>query len=106
VTSVSDAPGTDPDASGPRHRLRRRSKRQSRSERKEARRQAGWSALTIETKAPRNGHLEFDPPTLNLEDRHREGPSMYRQRKRYIEAGTVFAALVALGTIALVGFLV
>ena len=106
MTSVSDAPGTDPDASGPRHRLRRRSKRQSRSERKEARRQAGWSALTIETKAPRNGHLEFDPPTLNLEDRHHEGPSMYRQRKRYIEAGTVFAALVALGTIALVGFLV
>ena len=27
VTSVSDAPGTDPDASGPRHRLRRRSRR-------------------------------------------------------------------------------
>jgi hypothetical protein len=106
VTSVSDAPGTDPDASGPRHRLRRRSKRLTRADRKEARRQAGWSTLTIETRAPRSGRLEFDPPTLNLEDRHPEGPSMYRQRKRYIEAGTVFAALVAMGTLALVGFLV
>ena len=106
VTSVSDAPGTDPDASGPRHRLRRRSPRRSRAERKRQRQPADWSPLTIETKAPRSGRLEFEPPTLNLEDRHSEGPSMYRQRKRHVEAGTVFAALVALGTIVLVGFLV
>jgi hypothetical protein len=106
VTSVSDAPGSDPDASGPRHRLRHRSPRRSRAERKRDRQPADWSPLTIETKAPRSGRLEFEPPTLNLEDRRSEGPSMFRQRKRYVEAGTVFAALVALGTMALVGFLV
>ena len=105
VTSVRDAPGTDPDASGPRHRLRRRSRRRGRGERTQDLQPAEFSPLTIETKAPRSGRLEFEPPTLNLEDRRHEGPSMFRQRKRYVEAGTVFAALVALGTMALVGFL-
>jgi hypothetical protein len=35
-----------------------------------------------------------------------EGPVMFREKKRYIEAGTVFAALVALATAALVAVLV
>ena len=35
-----------------------------------------------------------------------DGPVMFRPKKRYIEIGTVFAALVALGTLALVALLV
>ena len=48
VTSVSDAPGTDPDAAGPRHRLRRRSRRRGRGERTPDLQPAEFSPLTIE----------------------------------------------------------
>jgi hypothetical protein len=52
------------------------------------------------------GRLDFGPGPLTMHESRPEGPVMFRPRKRYVEIGTVFAALVALGTIALVAVLV
>ena len=103
VTSLRDAAGTTPDANGPRHSAPR-NRRERRRDRR-AREQLGWSELTIDTRAPA-GDVRFDPPTVAIDSRSDGGPAMFRQRRRYIEAGTVFAALVALATVALVGVLV
>jgi hypothetical protein len=104
VTSLSDAAGTDPEATGPRHSARRNRRERRRDERE--RQRSGWSELTIDTRAPAGGRLEFDLPTVAIDSRSDGGPAMFRQRKRYIEFGTVFAALVALATLGLVGVLV
>jgi hypothetical protein len=79
TSSLSDAAGTEPDAPRPR---RRRSR------------------------PFRHGRLEFGPRPLAIERPNADGPTVFRDRKRHIEAGTIFAALVALGTAALVGVLV
>jgi hypothetical protein len=79
---LSDAAGTEPDA--PRRRRRRRQ------------RSAPFAS----------GRLDFGPGPLTMHESRPEGPVMFRERKRYIEAGTVFAALVALATAGLVAVLV
>ncbi|HEX6567935.1 MAG TPA: putative glycoside hydrolase [Acidimicrobiales bacterium] len=53
-----------------------------------------------------SGRLDFGPGPLTMHESRPEGPAMYRERKRYIEVGTVFAALVALATAGLVAVLV
>jgi hypothetical protein len=53
-----------------------------------------------------SGRLDFGPGPLQLHEARPEGPAMYRERKRYIEFGTVIAALVALATVGLVALLV
>jgi hypothetical protein len=53
----------------------------------------------------RSGRLEFDLPALEIDQGKTDGPTVYRPKKRRIEVGTVFAALVALGTLGLVGWL-
>jgi hypothetical protein len=84
TTPTRDAgPGSEPDH--PRRRLGRR------------RRRTGPFA---------SGYLDVGPGPLTMHESRPEGPVMFRPRKRYIEVGTVFAALVALGTIALVAVLV
>jgi hypothetical protein len=103
VTSPSDATGTEHEADRPRHSARR-NRRQRRRDRRERQRN-GWSELTIDTRAAAGGRLEFEPPTVAIDSRSDDGPAVFRQRKRYIEAGTVFAALVALATLGLVGVL-
>ncbi len=102
MTSLSDTAGTDPDATGPRHS----SRRNRRAEKREGRNRKDWSELTIDTRAPAGGRIEFDPPSVAIDSLSDDGPTMFRRRKRFIEAGTVFAALVAVGTLALVGVLV
>lgn len=87
TTPLSDAdPGTD---GAPRHRRRSRLLRR--------RERTGPFA---------SGRLDFGPGPLTLHDSQPDGPVMFRQKKRYIEAGTVFAAVVALATIGLVAALV
>lgn len=82
TSPLSDAPGTGPDA--PRRRGRRRQ------------RSAPFAS----------GRLDFGPGPLTMHESRPEGPVMYREKKRHIELGTVFAALVALATIGLVAALV
>jgi len=53
-----------------------------------------------------SGRLDFGPGPLTMHESRPDGPVMFRPKKRYIEVGTVFAALVALATIALVAVLV
>ncbi|HEX6166660.1 MAG TPA: putative glycoside hydrolase [Acidimicrobiales bacterium] len=53
-----------------------------------------------------SGRLDLGPGPLSLHDSSPEGPVMFRPKKRYIELGTVVAALVALGTAGLVAMLV
>ena len=52
------------------------------------------------------GRLVFGPGPLTMHESRPDGSVMFRPKKRYIEIGTVFAALVALGTVALVALLV
>jgi hypothetical protein len=103
VTSLSDAAGADPEATRPRHSARR-NRRERRRDKRE-RQRSGWSELTIDTRAPA-GDVRFDLPTVPIDSRSDGGPAMFRQRKRFIEVGTVFAALVALATLGLVVVLV
>ena len=85
TTPLSDAPGNPSDAPRRRRRLTRRRER---------------------TGPFASGRLDFGPGPLTVHESRPEGPVMFRQRKRYIEVGTVFAALVALATIGLVAVLV
>ncbi len=78
----SDASGTGPDT--PRRRRRRRQ------------RDAPFAS----------GRLDFGPGPLTMHESRPEGPAMFREKKRYIEVGTVVAALVALATVGLVAVLV
>ena len=52
------------------------------------------------------GRLDFGPGPLTAHESRPEGPVMFRPKKRRVEIGTVFAALVALATLALVAVLV
>ena len=85
TSSVSDSPGTDGD--GPRHAIRR-GKRRGRGRRP-------W----------RSGRLEFAPRPLPFEERSAVGPTLFREQRKRIEAGTILAGLVALGTVAFVAVL-
>jgi hypothetical protein len=78
-------PGTEDE--GSRHALRLR-KRKGRGRRP-------W----------RSGRLDFAPRPLALEDRRPAGPTVFREQPKRIEAGTIFAAVVALATIAFVAVL-
>ncbi|MGH9227766.1 MAG: putative glycoside hydrolase [Acidimicrobiales bacterium] len=82
TSSLSDIPGTEDE--GPRHALRL-GKRKGRGRRP-------W----------RSGRLDFAPRPLALEDRRTDGPTVFREQRKRIEAGTIFAAVVALATIAFV----
>lgn len=53
-----------------------------------------------------SGRLDFGPGPLTMHESRPDGPVMFRPKKRYIEVGTVFAALVGLGTIGFVALLV
>jgi hypothetical protein len=53
-----------------------------------------------------SGYLDLGPGPLSMHESRPEGPVMFRPKKRYVEVGTVFAALVALGTVALVAVIV
>ena len=53
-----------------------------------------------------SGRLDLGPGPLTMHESRPEGPVMFREKKRYIELGTVFAALVALATIGVVAVLV
>ncbi|HET6953443.1 MAG TPA: putative glycoside hydrolase [Acidimicrobiales bacterium] len=75
-SSLSDRP--DADADEPRHSRRR-----------------GF----------RSGRLEFELPAIEIDQGRTEGPTVYKPKQRRIEPGTIFAGLVALGTIALVAYL-
>jgi hypothetical protein len=82
TSSLSDASGVEPDAPRGRRRKRRRA-------------------------APfASGRLDFGPGPLTVHERRPEGPAMFREKKRHIEVGTVFAALVALATASLVALLI
>lgn len=85
TSSLSDIPGTEDD--GPRHTLRL-GKRKGRGRRP-------W----------RSGRLDFAPRPLALEERKTAGPTVFREQPKRIEAGTIFAAVVALATIAFVAVL-
>ena len=85
TSSLNDIPGTEDE--GPRHPLGL-GKRKGRGRRP-------W----------RSGRLEFAPRPLALEERRTDGPTVFREQRRRIEAGTIFAAVVALATIAFVAVL-
>jgi hypothetical protein len=85
TSSLSDMPGTEDE--GSRHALRL-GKRKGRGRRP-------W----------RSGRLDFAPRPLALEERKPDGPTVFREQRKRIEAGTVFAAVVALATIAFVAVL-
>lgn len=85
TSSLSDMPGTEDE--GSRHALRL-GKRRGRGRRP-------W----------RSGRLDFAPRPLTLEDRRPAGPTVFREQPKRIEAGTIFAAVVALATIAFVAVL-
>jgi hypothetical protein len=85
TSSLSDIPGTEDE--GSRHTLRL-GKRKGRGRRP-------W----------RSGRLDFAPRPLALEERKSVGPTVFREQRKRIEAGTVFAAVVALATIAFVAVL-
>jgi hypothetical protein len=86
TSSLSDIPGTEDE--GSRHTLRL-GKRKGRGRRP-------W----------RSGRLDFAPRPLPLEERKSVGPTVFREQRKRIEAGTIFAAVVALATIAFVAVLV
>jgi hypothetical protein len=65
-----------------------------------------WGRRRQRTGPFASGRLDFGPGPLTMHESRPEGPVMFRPRKRYIEIGTVFAALVALATAGLVGGLV
>jgi hypothetical protein len=83
-TKTSDAPGNPSGAPRRRLRLRRRER-------------VGPFA---------SGRLDLGPGPLTMHESRPEGPVMFREKKRHIELGTVFAALVALATVGLVAVLV
>jgi hypothetical protein len=83
TSSLSDIPGTDPERRG---RRRRRSGRRRRP-------------------TARGGRLDFAPRALPLGQRRAEGPTVFREQHKRIEPGTIFAAIVGLGTLALVAVL-
>jgi hypothetical protein len=85
TSSLSDIPGTED--GGPRHTLRL-GKRKGRVRRP-------W----------RSGRLDFAPRPLALEERKAAGPTVFREQPKRIEAGTIFAAVVALATLAFVAVL-
>ena len=85
TSSLSDMPGTEDE--GSRHTLRL-GKRKGRGRRP-------W----------RSGRLDFAPRPLALEERNSAGPTVFREQRRRIEAGTIFAAVVAIATIAFVAVL-
>jgi hypothetical protein len=85
TTPLSDAPGNPTDAPRRRRRLTRRRER---------------------TGPFASGRLDFGAGPLTVHESRPEGPVMFREKKRYIELGTVFAAVVALATIGLVAVLV
>jgi hypothetical protein len=89
TSSLNDMPGTDDDQ--PRHALRLGNRK-------------GWARRHVR-RPWRSGRLEFAPRPLALEDRRTAGPTVFREQPKRIELGTVFAALVALGTIAFVAVL-
>lgn len=81
TSSLSDPPGTS--AGAPERRRRRRWRRPR----------------------PYRSSRRYETPPLSLQHHQAEDAILYRQKRRRIEIGTVFAALVALGTVALVGSL-
>ncbi|HET6663702.1 MAG TPA: hypothetical protein VFG94_05575, partial [Acidimicrobiales bacterium] len=85
TSSLSEIPGTEDE--GHRHTLRL-GKRKGRGRRP-------W----------RSGRLDFAPRPLALEERTAAGPTVFREQPKRIEAGTIFAAVVALATIAFVAVL-
>jgi hypothetical protein len=85
TSSLSDMPGTEDE--GSRHTLRL-GKRKGRGRRP-------W----------RSGRLDFAPHPLALEERKSAGPTVFREQRKRIEAGTIFAAVVAIATIAFVAVL-
>jgi hypothetical protein len=85
TSSLSDIPGTEDE--GPRHTLRP-GKREGRGRRP-------W----------RSGRLDFAPRPLALEERRTAGPTVFREQRKRIEAGTIFAAVIALATIGFVAVL-
>jgi hypothetical protein len=82
TSSLSDIPGTDDEA--PRNALR--------LGRRRGRGRRPW----------RSGRLDFAPRPLAVEERKSTGPTVFREQRKRIEAGTVFAAVIALGTVAFV----
>jgi hypothetical protein len=87
TSSLNDIPGTDGER--PRHVLGL-GKRKGRG-----RGRRPW----------RSGRLEFAPRPLVVEERSASGPTVFREQRKRIEVGTVFAAVVALATIAFVAVL-
>jgi hypothetical protein len=87
TSSLNDIPGTDGER--PRHVLGL-GKRKGRG-----RGRRPW----------RSGRLEFAPRPLAVEERTAGGPTVFREQRKRIEVGTVFAAVVALATIAFVAVL-
>jgi hypothetical protein len=87
TSSLNDIPGTDGER--PRHVLGL-GKRKGRG-----RGRRPW----------RSGRLEFAPRPLAVEERTASGPTVFREQRKRIEVGTVFAAVVALATIAFVAVL-
>jgi hypothetical protein len=85
TSSLSDIPGAEDE--GSRHTLRL-GKRKGRGRRP-------W----------RSGRLDFAPRPLALEERRTAGPTVFREHRKLIEPGTIFAAVVALATIAFVAVL-
>ena len=73
TTPHSDAPGNPTDAPRRRRRLSRRRER---------------------TGPFASGRLDFGPGPLTVHESRPEGPVMFREKKRYVELGTVFAAVV------------
>jgi hypothetical protein len=85
TSSLSDIPGTEDEGS---RRTLRLGKRRGRGRRP-------W----------RSGRLDFAPRPLALEERSAAGSTVFREQPKRIEAGTIFAAVVALATIAFVAVL-
>jgi hypothetical protein len=81
TSSLSDPPGLDPGA--PRHRRRRRRRRPRPFRRGEG----------------------YELPPINLQRHQAEDSIVFRQKQRHIPWGTIFATLVAAGTVALVATL-
>ncbi len=52
------------------------------------------------------GDLEFGPLPLDVDTLQTEDPNVFRSKRRRVEVGTIFAGLVAVATIGLVGGLV
>lgn len=52
------------------------------------------------------GRLDFGPGPLTMHESRPDGPAMFRPRRKRLELGTLFAALVALVTVTVVGWLI